>query len=103
MNFEKWETPIFTFPHFHISTLSLHSWHSRHHFPKHSHFIHAFHHIAHLFKLLHKSIYFTDVFSGTTSYAFATAAIYEVGIIAFVGGHGVDHGFNALEGIIADI
>ena len=47
----------------------------RHHFSKHIHFIHPFHHAAHLFKLFHKCIYLADVFSGPFGNSFFPAAV----------------------------
>jgi hypothetical protein len=53
--------------------------------------------------LLHELVHIRDILTGSFGNTFAAAAIYQVRIAPFCGGHGIDHSFYAFEGIIADI
>ena len=55
---------------------------------------HAFHHLAHLFKLANQHIHLLNLNAGTPGDARSPAPVEDIGVVAFRRGHGIDDGLH---------
>ena len=60
------------------------------------------HHLAGVFELFEEAVEFGDGVAAASGDALFAAAVDAGGVLALVGGHGGDHGFDGDEGVVAD-
>ena len=61
------------------------------------------HHLAGLLELLQQAVHLLDVRAAALCDAVAAAAVQDFRMLAFLRGHGVDDGLDALEGVVVNV
>src|SRR5690606_40607802 len=96
LGYEKGTWPLLTISLEFLASEHVHV--GKPHFARPTHFVHCFHHLPHIAKLLDEVIYLLDRSAATICDTFPSTPIQDFRIISFFDGHGADNGFDWFKG-----